>query len=70
MELEVLRMSSFGDLPERLDGFGRSERQTVIRASGYRSSMASSMLDGAGVPVRVVARSDVPRALRSLASSR
>ncbi len=59
-----------GDLPERLDGFDRSERQTVICASGYRSSMAASLLDGAGVPVRLVARSGVPRALRSLASSR
>ncbi len=59
-----------GDLPERLDGFDRSERQTVICASGYRSSMAASLLDGAGVPVRLVARSGVPRALRSLASAR
>jgi glyoxylase-like metal-dependent hydrolase (beta-lactamase superfamily II)/rhodanese-related sulfurtransferase len=59
-----------GDLPERLDGFDRGERQTVICASGYRSSMAASLLDGAGVPVRLVARSGVPRALRSLASSR
>ena len=59
-----------GDLPERLEGFDRGERQTVICASGYRSSMAASLLDGAGIPVRLVARSGVPRALRSLASSR
>jgi len=59
-----------GDLPQRLDRFDRSERQTVICASGYRSSMAASLLDGAGVAVRLVARSGVPRALRSLASSR
>ena len=59
-----------GDLPDRLGGFDRSQRQTVICASGYRSSMAASLLDGAGVPVRLVARSGVPRALRSLASSR
>jgi hydroxyacylglutathione hydrolase len=59
-----------GDLPERLERFDRGERQTVICASGYRSSMAASLLDGAGIPVRLVARSGVPRALRSLASSR
>ena len=59
-----------GDLPERLEGFDRGERQTVICVSGYRSSMAASLLDGAGIPVRLVARSGVPRALRSLASSR
>jgi rhodanese-related sulfurtransferase len=59
-----------GDLPERLGGFDPRERQTVVCASGYRSSMAASLLDGAGVPVRLVARSGVPRALRSLSSSR
>jgi len=59
-----------GDLPDRLGGFDHGERQTVICASGYRSSMAASLLDGVGVPVRLVARSGVPRALRSLSSSR
>ena len=68
--LEGSRHLFVGDLPERLDGFDPSERQTVICASGYRSSMAASLLDGAGVPVRLVARSGVPRALRSLAASR
>ena len=67
--LEGSRHLFVGDLPERLDGFDPSERQTVICASGYRSSMAASLLDGAGVPVRLVARSGVPRALRSLAAS-
>ena len=60
-----------GDVPSALGGIGRDERPTtVICASGYRSSMAASLLDGAGVPVRLVSRSGVPRALRSLASSR
>ena len=68
--LEGSRHLFVGDLPERLDGFDPSERQTVICASGYRSSMAASLLDGAGVPVRLVARSGVPRALRSLPASR
>jgi glyoxylase-like metal-dependent hydrolase (beta-lactamase superfamily II)/rhodanese-related sulfurtransferase len=58
-----------GDLPDRLDGFDRSTRQTIICASGYRSSMAASLLDRAGVPVRLVSRSGVPRALRLLARS-
>jgi len=68
--LEASRHLFVGDLPDRLDAFDRSERQTVICASGYRSSMAASLLDVAGVPVRLVARSGVPRALRSLAASR
>jgi glyoxylase-like metal-dependent hydrolase (beta-lactamase superfamily II) len=68
--LEGSRHLFVGDLPERLDGFDPSQRQTVICASGYRSSMAASVLDAAGVPVRLVARSGVPRALRSLAASR
>ncbi len=59
-----------GDLPDHLDGFDRSRRQTVICASGYRSSMAASLLDRARVPVRLVSRSGVPRALRLLARSR
>ncbi len=58
-----------GDLQDRLDGFDRSCRQTVVCASGYRSSMAASLLDRAGVPVRLVSRSGVPRALRMLARS-
>src|SRR4249919_3383364 len=68
--LEGSRHLFVGDLPDRLDAFDRSVRQTVICASGYCSSMAASLLDAAGVPVRLVARSGVPRALRSLAASR
>ncbi|HJY31930.1 MAG TPA: MBL fold metallo-hydrolase, partial [Actinomycetota bacterium] len=60
--LESSRHLFVGDLPERLDAFDHSVRQTVICASGYRSSMAASLLDGAGVSVRLVARSGVPRA--------
>ena len=68
--IEGSRHLFVGDLPDRLVAFDRSKRQTVICASGYRSSMAASLLDGAGVPVRLVARSGVPRALRLLAASR
>jgi glyoxylase-like metal-dependent hydrolase (beta-lactamase superfamily II)/rhodanese-related sulfurtransferase len=58
-----------GDLPDHLDGFDRSNRHTIVCASGYRSSMAASLLDRSGVPVRLVPRSGVPRALRLLARS-
>ena len=68
--LEGSRHLFVGDLPERLDAFDPSVRQTVICASGYRSSMAASLLDGTGVPARLVARSGVPRVLRSLAAPR
>ncbi len=53
-----------GDVPDRLDEFDPTTRSTVVCASGYRSAMAASVLDRAGVPVRLVSRSGVPRALR------
>ncbi|HEX9123354.1 MAG TPA: MBL fold metallo-hydrolase [Actinomycetota bacterium] len=59
-----------GDLPERLDGFEHDREVVVACASGYRSSMAASLLDRAGVPVRVVARRGVPDALRRRAGLR
>lgn len=65
--LEGSRHLFVGDLPEQLDQFG-SAPQTIVCASGYRSSMAASLLDGAGVDVRLVVGGGVPRALRLLAS--
>lgn len=59
-----------GDLSDHLAGFDRSVQQTIVCASGYRASMAASLLDRAAVPVRLVAGSGVPRALRLLASPR
>ncbi len=53
-----------GDLPDRLDEFDPNRITTVVCASGYRSAMAASLLDRAGVPVRLVPRHGVPRALR------
>jgi len=58
-----------GDLPDRLDEFDPKRRSTIVCASGYRSAMAASVLDRAGVPVRLVSRSGVPRALRLLRSA-
>jgi glyoxylase-like metal-dependent hydrolase (beta-lactamase superfamily II) len=62
--LDGSRHAFVGDVPERLDTFRRDEPTTVICASGYRSAMAASVLDRAGLPVRLVARGGVPRALR------
>jgi glyoxylase-like metal-dependent hydrolase (beta-lactamase superfamily II)/rhodanese-related sulfurtransferase len=58
-----------GELPGRLVEFGPDAVTTVVCASGYRASMAASLLAGVGVPVRLVARSGVPRALRLLERS-
>jgi rhodanese-related sulfurtransferase len=38
----------------------------MVCASGYRSAMAASLLDRAGIPVRLVAKGGVPRALKLL----
>jgi hydroxyacylglutathione hydrolase len=67
--LEGSRHVFVGEIPDRLDAFDRTTTTTVVCASGYRSAMAASLLDRAGVPVRVVSRSGVPRALRMLTRS-
>jgi glyoxylase-like metal-dependent hydrolase (beta-lactamase superfamily II)/rhodanese-related sulfurtransferase len=66
--LEGSRHVFVGDLPSELGAFSREEVTTVICASGFRSAMAASLLDRAGVPVRLVARSGVPRVAKLLAS--
>lgn len=68
--LEGSRHVFVGDLPDRLDEFDPGTTSTLVCASGYRSAMAASVLDRAGVPVRLVSRSGVPRALRMLRSDR
>jgi hydroxyacylglutathione hydrolase len=67
--LEGSRHVFVGDVPDRLETFDRDALNTVVCASGYRSAMAASVLDRAGVPVRLVARGGVPRALRLVARS-
>jgi glyoxylase-like metal-dependent hydrolase (beta-lactamase superfamily II)/rhodanese-related sulfurtransferase len=67
--LEGSRHVFVADVPKMLDAFDRSTTTTVVCASGYRSSMAASVLDRAGVPVRLVSSSGVPRALRMLRPS-
>jgi glyoxylase-like metal-dependent hydrolase (beta-lactamase superfamily II)/rhodanese-related sulfurtransferase len=67
--LEASRHVFVGEVPDRIDEFNTDRTTTVVCASGYRSAMAASVLDGAGVPVRLVPKSGVPRALKMLRSS-
>jgi glyoxylase-like metal-dependent hydrolase (beta-lactamase superfamily II)/rhodanese-related sulfurtransferase len=48
------------DLPGRLAELVPGEELTVICKSGQRSAIAASILDGAGIPVRLVAEGGVP----------
>jgi rhodanese-related sulfurtransferase len=49
-----------GDLPDRLASLPRDAQVTVMCKSGARASIAASMLDAAGVDVRLVARGGAP----------
>ena len=64
--LEGSRHVFVGDVGDRLDAFDPSATTTLACASGYRASMAASLLDRAGLPVRLLARSGVPRVLHRL----
>ncbi len=64
--LEHSRHVFVADVQDGLDTFDRAAPSTLVCASGYRAAMAASLLDRGGVPVRLVARSGVPRALRLL----
>jgi hydroxyacylglutathione hydrolase len=55
-----------GDLPSRLPELLGGGQLTVACASGYRSSMAASLLHAAGADVRLVAGGGVSDALRRL----
>jgi rhodanese-related sulfurtransferase len=65
--LDATRHLFVGDLAGRLDEFVGPGSTTLVCASGYRSAMAASLLDRAGVPVRLVAKAGVPRALKAVA---
>lgn len=43
-----------GDLPRRLDQIPRDREVWAICSTGYRASIAASLLDRAGIPVRLV----------------
>jgi glyoxylase-like metal-dependent hydrolase (beta-lactamase superfamily II)/rhodanese-related sulfurtransferase len=64
--LEGSRHRFVGDLSDAMGEFDPAVRSTIVCASGYRSSMAASLLDREGVPVRLVSPAGVPRALRLL----
>ena len=49
-----------GDLPARLSTVPRDTEVWTACASGHRASIAASLLDRAGVPVRLVAKGGVP----------
>jgi len=49
-----------GDLPDRLASVPRDGPVTVMCRSGARASIAASLLDAAGVDVRLVARGGAP----------
>ena len=67
--LEGSRHVFVGDVPNRRDAFDGQAVNTVVCAGRKMSGIAASVLDRAGVPVRLVARGGVPRALRLLARS-
>ncbi|MCI0347120.1 MAG: MBL fold metallo-hydrolase, partial [Chloroflexi bacterium] len=48
------------DLPEHLAALGPDDELTVVCKSGQRSAIAASILDGAGIPVRLVAAGGAP----------
>jgi hydroxyacylglutathione hydrolase len=45
-----------GDLPLRTGALARDREAWVVCVSGYRAAVAASLLDAAGIPVRLVAR--------------
>jgi rhodanese-related sulfurtransferase len=49
-----------GDLPGRLAEIPREREVWTACASGHRASIAASLLDRAGIPVRLVAQGGVP----------
>jgi rhodanese-related sulfurtransferase len=53
-----------GDLPGRLGELPADREQWAICATGHRASIAASLLDAAGIPVRLVARGGVEDWLR------
>lgn len=48
-----------GDLPDLLPGLPRGEELWVLCTNGHRASIAASLLDREGIPVRLIARSGI-----------
>src|SRR5438034_10323763 len=49
-----------GDLPDRVGEMPTDREVWTICATGHRASMAASLLDGAGIPVRLVDGTGIP----------
>lgn len=49
------RLTFIADLPARLDDIPRNRPAWVICSNGHRASIAASLLDRAGIPVRLIA---------------
>ncbi len=49
-----------GELPKELDKVPRDKEIWTACASGHRASIAASLLDGAGIPVKLVGQGGVP----------
>jgi hydroxyacylglutathione hydrolase len=56
-----------GDLPGRVDGLPRDAELWTVCATGHRAAMAASLLDRAGIPVRLVAKGGLPAETRPAA---
>jgi len=52
-----------GDVEARITGIPREEEVWTVCASGHRAAMAASLLDRAGIPVRLVTPGGVPNVL-------
>jgi rhodanese-related sulfurtransferase len=48
-----------GDLPGRMSSIPRDRELWALCTNGHRASIAASMLDREGIPVRLVARSGI-----------
>jgi len=58
------------DLPGRLPELGGTEPAWVICSNGHRAAIAASMLDGAGIPVRLVGSGGVSEVRQRCAAQR
>ena len=65
--VEGSRHCFVGDLPTRLRELSGAGELVVACVSGHRSSIAASVLDAAGLPVRLVAEGGMPDLLPALA---
>jgi rhodanese-related sulfurtransferase/glyoxylase-like metal-dependent hydrolase (beta-lactamase superfamily II) len=54
-----------GDLPDRMDEVPTGDQVWTICATGFRAAIATSVMDAAGVPVRLVAKGGVEDWLRT-----